>query len=301
MPPKLSIAFVGLDSSHCTAFTDLLRSSADPMMLSAAVTVGWPGGSPDFPMSRDRVAGFTSEMCDRGVRIVDTPEEAAASADAIILGCVDGRQHLEIARRLMPSRKPMFIDKPLAHNLETARQLATELNNSGIPWFTSSALRFQKRIDDLIGNHSKRDLLGCDVFGIWRHGPGHSDLVWYGIHGIEMLYTVMGTGCQRVQRITAENGDIVIGQWPGGRIGTWRALRFEQQATGYGLTAFCRHTIHQVPIPADYDGLVCEIVRFFRTLKPPVTSDETLEIFAFMEAAERSRALGGQIVSLESC
>ncbi|MFO0976098.1 MAG: hypothetical protein U0996_06840 [Planctomycetaceae bacterium] len=301
MPPKLTIAFVGLDSSHCTAFADLVRSSADPMMSSAAVTVGWPGGSPDFPMSRDRVAGFTAEMRDRGVRIVDTPEEAASSADAIILGCVDGRQHLEIARRLMHFRKPMFVDKPLAHNLATAKQLATELNATDVPWFSCSALRFQKPLAGLLNDPGRGAILGCDVHGIWRHGPGHSDLVWYGIHGIEALFAVMGTGCQRVQRITAENGDIVIGQWAGGRIGTWRALRFEQQATGYGLTAYCRHAIHQVSIPADYDGLVTEIVRFFRTLNAPVTPDETLEIFAFMDAAERSRELGGQVVSLESC
>ncbi|MBL8811782.1 MAG: hypothetical protein JNM43_16560 [Planctomycetaceae bacterium] len=299
MSSKLSIAFIGLDSSHCTAFTDLLQAENDPIFAYAAVTVGWPGGSPDFPMSRDRVEGFTSEMRDRRVRIAESPEDAASSADAIILGCVDGRQHLEIARRLMPFQKPMFVDKPLAHDFATARQLAKELDAAGVPWFSSSALRFQEPLPTLLSDPDRGAILGCDVHGIWRHGPGHSDLAWYGIHGIEALFTVMGPGCQRVQRVSAENGDVVIGQWTGGRIGTWRGLKFDHQATGYGLTVFCRHAIHQSPVPADYDGLVREIVRFFQTLKPPVSSSETLEIFAFMDAAERSRDLGGQVVPVE--
>ena len=48
----------------------------------------------------------------------------------------------------------------------------------------------------------------------------------------------------------------------------------------------------------DYAPLLHEIVRFFETGKPPVPNEETLEIFAFMDAAQRSKESGGQPVRL---
>ena len=41
-----------------------------------------------------------------------------------------------------------------------------------------------------------------------------------------------------------------------------------------------------------------EIVRFFQTCIAPVDPEETLELFAFLEAAQRSRERGGVPVLL---
>jgi hypothetical protein len=49
-----------------------------------------------------------------------------------------------------------------------------------------------------------------------------------------------------------------------------------------------------------YEPLIIEIIRFFKTGKPPVSAQETLEIFAFMEAAEESKRQGGRPVTLAS-
>ncbi|HAV30412.1 MAG TPA: oxidoreductase, partial [Planctomycetaceae bacterium] len=46
----LRIGFVGLDSSHCTAFARLLLEDAAGCEYGGArITAGWPGGSADFP------------------------------------------------------------------------------------------------------------------------------------------------------------------------------------------------------------------------------------------------------------
>ncbi len=43
-----------------------------------------------------------------------------------------------------------------------------------------------------------------------------------------------------------------------------------------------------------YAPLVREIVQFFQTGRPPVSNEETLEIFAFLDAAQRSKEAGGK-------
>jgi hypothetical protein len=47
-----------------------------------------------------------------------------------------------------------------------------------------------------------------------------------------------------------------------------------------------------------YDDLCIQIARFFKTGKSPVPAAETIEIFAFMEAADESKRQGGAPVSL---
>jgi hypothetical protein len=45
-----------------------------------------------------------------------------------------------------------------------------------------------------------------------------------------------------------------------------------------------------------YEPLVKAIGLFFATGRAPVPKDETIEIYAFMSAADRSKALGGKPV-----
>lgn len=301
----LRIGFVSLDSSHCTAFTKLLQEAAadpaDPWGLAdAAITAGWPGGSPDFPLSRDRVDGFTAEMQSLGVQIVSTVEEVLAQVDAVILGAVDGRQHEELAARIFPARLPVFIDKPLAHDYPAACRVATLARQYGTPWFTASALRFQNALTSTLSELqlANEHITGCDAWGTLRTGLGHLELAWYGIHGIEALYAVMGTGCQTVTRCRTECGDLTTGLWPGGRLGTFRGLHEGLQPPGFGMTIFGSHTIRSLHFPATYHELLSAILQFFRSGLPPVSNSESSEIFAFMHAAETSSRQSGQAISL---
>ena len=47
-----------------------------------------------------------------------------------------------------------------------------------------------------------------------------------------------------------------------------------------------------------YAPLVVEIMKFFKTGVAPVSPEETIEIFAFMEAADESKAKGGTAVRI---
>src|SRR5262249_12397069 len=145
-----------------------------------------------------------------------------------------------------------------------------------------------------------RDITGASTWGPGPLEPHHTlDLSWYGIHAVELLYTIMGTGCETVQRISTADADVMVGRWKDGRIGTVRTVR---PYSDYGAVTYRgRETVVSHPKAAaasDYGPLVAHVVKFFETSKPPVSNEETLEIFAFMDAAQRSKEQGGKAASL---
>lgn len=298
----LRIGFAGLDSSHCTAFSRiLLEGSAAGFPTEARITIGWPGGSADFPMSRDRVQGFTDEMRSLGTVITESLDELLQQCDAVILGSVDGRQHLGLAERIFAAGKPVFVDKPLAHDLADAAQIVRLGRHYGTRWFTASALRFQSQLRACLDELRNERIAGCETFGTLREGPGHLQLAWYGIHGLEVLYAVLGPGCREVRRVRTAGGDLTTGIWEDGRIGVFRGLSYEQQATGWGLTVYGGRSIRQLRLPADYSVLVREIVQFFAGGAAPVSECEALELFGFMEAADISLLAGGAAAGVGEC
>jgi Oxidoreductase family, NAD-binding Rossmann fold len=288
----LRLGIVGTDTSHVTAFTGLLNNAAAPNHIPGArVVAAFRGGSPDFAQSRDRIDGFTREIREKyGVEIVDTIAELCQRVDAVMLLSVDGRVHLAQAREIIAARKPLFIDKPLAATLEDAREIARLAKQAGVPWFSSSSQRY-----------GVTALKASAVYGAEVWGPGpfvehHPlDLAWYGIHEAEMLFALMGTGCEEVTRVATADTDVVVCRWKDGRIGTMRALR---PYSTYGAAVFRKdakgQTVEVGATDATYVPLVREIVKFFETRVVPVANDETLEIFAFLDAAQRSKEAGGK-------
>jgi predicted dehydrogenase len=294
----LRAGIIGLDTSHAPAFAQLLNAaSPKPEVAGVRIVAAYPGGSPDVPESRDRVERFTRDVKEKhGVAIVGSIDELLEKVDVVFLESVDGRPHLEQARPVFRARKPVFIDKPVAGTLADAIAIFDLARETGTPCFSSSSLRFGPGMDSLKNNPKLGDIVGCDTYGPCSLEEHHPDLFWYGIHGVESLYTVMGTGCESVARTHSKDTDVAVGVWNGGRIGTFRGNR--KAPYKFGGTAFGTKGIAQLGDHADYQPLVVEIVKFFKTGKPPVSAEETIEIFAFMEAADESKRQGGRPVSI---
>ena len=296
----LRAGIIGLDTSHVTAFTKLLNAAdPKPELAGVRVVAAYPGGSPDLPASRDRVAGYTQELRDQfGVAIVSSIDELLARVDVVLLESVDGRPHLEQARPVFQAHKPVFIDKPVAGSLADAIAIFELARKTNTPCFSSSSLRCSPGIAGMRTNVKVGDVLGCDAYGPCSLEEHHPDLFWYGVHGVETLFTIMGTGCERVSRVQTEGSELVTGVWKGGRIGTFRGVR--QGHHDYGATVFGTKGIAPSGGYGGYEPLVVEIVKFFKTGKPPVSAEETIEIFAFMEAADESKRQGGKPVEIEA-
>ena len=260
------------------------------------MVAAYPYGSKDIESSVSRIPKYTEEIQQLGVKIVDSVATLLDEVDFVLLETNDGRRHLEQALPVFEAGKPVFIDKPIAASLPDAIALFNAAEKYGVPMFSSSSLRYMKSAQEVV-NGSIGKVLGADTYSPAHLEPTHPDLYWYGIHGVETLFTVMGTGCQSVSRQHNENVDVVTGKWKDGRIGTFRGMRSGE--LGYGGTAFGETGIAPLGPYDGYRPLLVEIVNFFKTGKPPVSAEETLEIFAFMTAADVSKQRGGELVILE--
>ena len=292
------IGMIGLDTSHCLAFTKLLNDpKAAEDIAGFRVVAVYPKGSPDIESSTSRVPGYTEEIKKLGVEIVDNLDELVGQVDAILLETNDGRPHLEQIIPALKAGLPVFVDKPIAGSVTDAVAMFELGRHFKAPLFCSSSLRFSEGPQALrAGSIGK--ILGCSTYSPCSLEKTHPDLFWYGIHGVEMLFTVMGTGCESVTRASSADFELVTGTWNDGRIGTFRGIRSGK--SGYGGTAFGENGIAPVGKYDGYRPLVVEIVKFFKTREVPVTEAETLEIYAFMEASDESKRQGGVPVPLES-
>jgi DNA-binding beta-propeller fold protein YncE len=294
----LRIGIIGLDTSHAIAFTNLLNGATPPEWAQGAkIVAAYPKGSPDIESSTSRVPGYIEDVKKLGVEIVDSIDDLVTKVDAVCLESNDGRPHLEQILPVLKAGKPVFVDKPIAGSLTDAVAIFEAAHHYKVPVFSSSSLRWIEGGQD-IRNGSLGKVLGADIFSPCSLEATHPDLFWYGIHGVEALFTIMGTGCQSVSRTTTPDFDVAVGLWDGGRIGSFRGIR--AGSGGYGGTVFGEKSKATLERYGGYDLLVKAIVHFFRTGEAPVAEEETLEIYAFMEAADESKRQGGAPVKLET-
>ena len=290
----LRLGIIGTDTSHATEFTKILNdSSAAEHVPGARVVAAFKGGSKDLPDSYKRVDKFAEELRSKwNVDFVPDIPSLCAKVDGVMLESVDGRQHLEQVKQAVACGKPIWIDKPLASSLEDARGIERAAKGR-VPWFSASALRYGKDIDAV----KFADTTGVLAWGAGPLGGDQLDLTYYAIHVVELLYAILGIGCEEVTRTHTDTADVIVGKWRGGKTGEVRAIRPD---IDYGVLVFrSGGKIATSPAVDDsYRPLVAEIVKFFQTKQPPVPNEETLEVMEFMDAAQRSLSLSGAPVKL---
>lgn len=294
----LRLGIIGSDTSHVPAFTRLLNDPTNPKHVEGAKIVAlFQSFSPDIPSSVARHEEYAKELETKwNVKIEPTIEALLASVDAVLIESVDGRPHLEQAKAVIAAHKPLFIDKPLAGSLKEALQIFHLAQEAKVPVFTSSSYRFYDSIKEV-----KKVDVG-DIHSVISFGPcsleaNHPDLFWYGIHPTEALFTILGPGCESVSRTQTEANELVTGVWKDGRMGILHGLR--KGPTPHRVIVFGSKAVaEEKTVASDYAPLLVEIVKFFQTGISPVTAEETINLFAFMEAADESKRQGGRSVTI---
>jgi hypothetical protein len=292
------VGIIGLDTSHSIAFTkELNKPDAGPEYGGYKVVAAYPQGSKDIESSTKRIPGYIEEVKKHGVKIVDSIKALLREVDVVLLETNDGRPHLEQALQVLKAGKRMFIDKPVAGSLQDVLAIYEAARRYEVPVFSCSSLRYMPSVQEA-AKGKMGAILGADTFSPATLEKTHPDLFWYGIHGVETLFTLMGTGCKSVDRTQTENFEYVVGTWQDGRIGTFRGTRKGKH--DYGGTVYGEKGPMALGPYGGYNALLTEIIKFFQTGQVPVSPEETIEIYAFMEAADESKRQGGKEVTLES-
>ena len=292
------VGIIGLDTSHSIAFAKALNNpSAGSKYSGYKVIAAYPHGSKDIQSSVERIPGYIEDVKKLGVEIVDSIKELLKKVDFVLLETNDGRLHLEQATEVFKSGKRVFIDKPIAASLADAMAIFKTAEKYKVPVFSASSLRFTPGAQEIASGKIGK-VLGAETYSPCKIEKTHPDLFWYGIHGVETLYTVMGIGCKSVVRVNSEVSDVVVGTWDDNRIGSFRGIY--QGKPEYGGTVFGEKGVSSIGAYAGYDPLLVKIIEFFETGTPPVSAQETLEMCAFMEAADESKKNGGTSITLDS-
>jgi predicted dehydrogenase len=231
------------------------------------------------------------------VEITGSIDELLSKVDVVLLETNDGRLHLEQALQVIKAGKRMFIDKPVAASLADTISIFRAASHYNVPVFSSSSLRFEEVTQEIVSGKIGK-VLGADTFSPATIEKTHPDLFWYGVHGVEALFTLMGRGCKSVSRFYTETTDVAVGLWNDNRIGTFRGIR--SGIYDIGGTVFGEKANITIGKEHGYNPLLLKIIEFFNTGVAPVTAEETIEIFAFMTAADESKLKGGILVELDS-
>jgi hypothetical protein len=287
------VGIIGLDTSHSLAFTKVLNENKDNENYHGYhVVAAYPYGSKTIASSADRIPDYINKIKEYGIDITDSIQGLLEKVDVVLLETNDGRLHLEQAIEVFKSGKRVFIDKPIAASLKDSIAIFDAAKKYNVPVFSASSLRYIKGIEKLEG----RIIVGADTYSPASIEPTHPDLFWYGIHGVETLFTALGPGCVSVTRTHTEFTDIVTGIWEDGKVGTFRGTRSGD--SGFGGTVFTDKGAIVLGPYGGYEPLLKEIAIFFETGVVPVQAEETLKIMAFMAAADESKIKGGRSIKL---
>ncbi|ELP35114.1 Gfo/Idh/MocA family protein [Rhodopirellula baltica] len=291
------IGIIGLDTSHTPAFAKEFNAehSNDDALAGFRVVAAYPYGSKTIESSSSRIPGYTEQLKSMGIEIVDSISELLSKVDCVLLETNDGTIHHEQALKVFAAGKTVFIDKPVGSNLAETIAIFDAAKHYNVPVFSSSSLRYSNGAQ-AIRSGSVGRVLGCSAHSPCKIEPSHVDLYWYGIHGVETLYTCMGVGCKTVSHTSTDDFELAVGRWDDGRIGTFRGIR--AGSSGYGGMVYGEKTISEIGKYDGYRPLLVEIAQFFRTGKSPVDSAETIELYAFMQATYESKQQGGVPVEI---
>jgi hypothetical protein len=284
----IKLGMLDFDTSHVVEFARRLHHKGvaeEQWVDGAGIVIACPGESRIMP---ERIPGYKREIEKLGIPLVDQPTAMIGKVDGMLIESQQGGVHWERARPFLEAGLPCYIDKPFTCGVADAKKLAALAEAKKVPIFSSSSLRYAPELVRFMADPKHGKVLGAVAYGPASLHDLNPGLYHYGIHAVEVLYTLMGPGCRRVTCAHERDADVVTGQWKDGRLATVRGIRSGKSP--YGCLAFAEQGVEAVPIGTAYiyRELLIKIVEMFQTKRAPLDIAVTVEIVAFIEAALRS-------------
>jgi virulence factor len=293
----IRLGVLDFDTSHVVEFTTRLNHKhrdKDQWVDGAEVVLGCPGESKIMP---ERIPGYVKEMEKLGVPLVQKPEDMIGKVDGILIESQEGGAHWPRAKPFLEAGVPCYVDKPFACSTADAKAMVELAAKKNLPIFSASSLRYAPELTEFLADEKHGKTVGALAYGpapLFEADPKlNPGLYHYGIHAVEILYTLTGPGCERVTCVHEKGVDVATGRWKDGRVATVRGIRAGKSE--YGCVAFTEQGVKPLTLGTKYTyrELVKQIVKMFAEKKAPLDPAVTVEIVAFIEAANRSGANHG--------
>jgi len=286
----IKLGILDFDTSHVVEFASRINHIDQPQdqwVEGAKVVIACTG---DSKVSPERIPIFTEKLKKYGIPIVERPEEMIGKVDAMLIESMDGSVHVERTKPFLEAGISCFVDKPFACSTTDAKSMIDLAAKKKAMIWSSSSLRFAPEIVAYLADKKHGRVHGCFAYGPGNEHDRNPGMFHYGTHTAEILYTVMGVGCDRVTCTYEKGVTVATGHWKDGRVATAHCSRGGKME--YGFTAFAEQGASHVSLGTSviFRELLKHVIASFVSGKPALDPLVTLEMVAFMEAANKSGA-----------
>lgn len=185
------IGFIDLDTSHPRSFVKRINAM-DNFKVTGV-----------FDRGRVKGKAETKAFCEEfGVKEYDSAKALTEDCDGVMVLSADWETHLEDIKAVLEVGKACYCDKPLVKSLDEIEQFVELCKNSDAPMFAGSGWRWNaktKALAEKIKDSDISDAMMCVP----------SDRYYYGIHGVECLLGMFGSGIKSV-KVEIKTDDMTI-------------------------------------------------------------------------------------------
>lgn len=267
----LRIGFVddNLQNYHANTFLSLARG---PLAARGFVVAGCTG--------LDAEAGRAWSVKNSVPYFADAAALNAAVDAFMVLAPSTPDTHLELSRRVVPFKKPVYVDKTFAPDLATAREIFRLADTAGAPMQTTSVLRYTNVQDEV--RRSASDPIEHMV--AWGGGGSFGE---YAVHPLELVLSVMGPEVQRVMRRGTGDRSQLLLDFSRGRTAVVNV--YTSSSTPYAAAVTNRKGTRLVQVDQKlmFQNSLAATMDFFASGTPNVDRAETLALMSILDAAGR--------------
>lgn len=287
---EIRIAVIGMDTSHAVQLPKLMQDPESEFKISGMrVTRAMRFETPfQNKAGLDEREAYLRSI---GVEVTEDFEYAIGDCDAIMIEINDPSLHLEYFEKVAALGKPVFLDKPFADTVANTRKIIEIGKKYNTRYFTASSLRFTVGLNNLVD--SKINVTSAYAWGPLGQAAAGSSIVWYGVHTFEQIERIMGIGAESVTAVPSGKGVVCVVKYKDGRDAVVE-LNNDKWVYGdvirddAGNDAIC-----SVPAKTPfYYSLMEQIRLFFLDIETPVSIEDSFEVMALCEAADKSFASG---------
>jgi len=221
--------------------------------------------------------------------LVERYEDAAEGVDGVIIADDVSQQHQKFAPYFIDRRIPVFVDKPLSRQYSEAKSIIDRVKAKGGLFQSGSSLRYSNEVVAL--RDSLADKVGKPLLAA-TFGP--SELIFYGVHSLELLLGAVGGRVATVRHVGTEELDLVILNFESGLIASWMCGEGCARGSWRLILRGDKGEAVVNSVTDFYPNMLARFVAMIETGKPAISLDDTLHVIAILDTAQKSVEAGGK-------